>query len=87
MSGQVTDALGRPGIGIHAHRTLGLATVDVVATVLAAALFALIPFGRGYIRGYFPRFGVTLVALFVLGVLAHVAFRIPTALNRAIGLA
>ena len=87
MSGQVTDALGLPGVGIHAHRTLGLATVDVAATVVAAALIALIPWHFGARRTYVLRFGVTFAALMALGVLAHVAFRVPTALNRAIGLA
>lgn len=85
MSGQVTDALGLPGVGVHAHRTLGLATVDVLATVVAAALIALIPWRSR--TAYLPRFGLSLAALVALGVLAHVAFRVPTAFNRAIGLA
>jgi uncharacterized membrane-anchored protein len=79
---QVTDALGRPGVGIHAHRTFGLATVDVLATLAVAAAFAAAsrtPFWRA--------FAVTFAALVVLGVVAHVAFRVPTALNKALGLA
>lgn len=79
---QVTDALGKPGVGVHAHRTLGLATVDVLATLAVAAALAAAskaPFWRA--------FAFSTAALVALGVVAHVAFRVPTALNKALGLA
>lgn len=79
---QVTDALGRPGVGVHAHRTFGLATVDVLATLAVAAAFAFAsraPFWKA--------FALSTSVLIALGVVAHVAFRIPTALNKALGLA
>lgn len=79
---QVTDALGRPGIGVHAHRTFGLATVDVVATLAAAAALAAASKAR-----FIPALAVSAAALLALGVVAHVAFRVPTALNKALGLA
>ena len=35
---QVTCALGRPGVGVHAHRTCGLATADLLGTMALAVL-------------------------------------------------
>lgn len=79
---QVTDALGKPGLGIHAHRTFGLATVDLVATLAAA--FAIAAASRA---PFWRALAISVTSLFVLGVAAHAAFRVPTALNRALGLA
>ncbi len=79
----LADIFGRPGDGAHAHRTLGLATVDVLATLLAAVAVAVL-LRRG---SFVQRLAVTLPALVALGVAAHVVFGVPTALNRALGLA
>ena len=75
--GQVTNALGVPGEGIHAHRTLGLATFDLIGTITAAGVIAVF---------FKYNFFLCLIALLALGAAAHVIFRVPTALNKALGI-
>ena len=78
-----------PRQGVHAHRTLGLATFDVIATIVAAFAIA---WARGGIARDRPlssaaQVAAITLALVVLGALVHVAFGIRTALNVALGLA
>lgn len=66
------DSLGRPGHGVHFH-VLGVAIVDVVATLVAAWLFA------RFMR--WP-FWVCAIGLAVVGVVAHRLFRVRTTIDR-----
>jgi hypothetical protein len=69
------DALGRPGMGVHAPRILGLAMNDVVMTLAA-----------GIVLGWLSGFGVLLTTaiLFALGVALHRLFCVRTAVDRMI---
>lgn len=75
-----------PGEGIHAHRTGGLATVDVALTIASAVIIAMAwsrwtsntPFGAALV--------VSLAALFALGIVVHAALGIRTALNTFLGI-
>lgn len=73
MSCEYKDIFGRPGEGVHSVRIGGLALVDLGLTVTAAwavGKFARIPFW------------LALAALLCLGVVAHWAFCVDTALNK-----
>lgn len=69
------DSLGKPGEGVHAPRLFGVAIVDVVLTVLAAALIAYL--------GSWP-FPWVLLACFLAGILAHRLFCVHTTVDRAL---
>jgi hypothetical protein len=64
-----------PGKGIHAYRFAGLAIVDVVLTVVAAVLIQ---------RYMMPDIclSAVLLALFLLGIIAHRALDIHTTIDR-----
>lgn len=69
------DIFGAPGTGVHSHRTLGMATVDLFATVGAA----------GLVSWYFDySFLYVLIVLLVIGIIVHYLFGVNTALNVAI---
>jgi hypothetical protein len=72
------NALGEPGVGFHARRLAGVALWDVVGTLVIAALLA---------RWTSWSYARALASLFLLGVALHWLFCVPTALNRALGLA
>jgi hypothetical protein len=76
-------ALGKPREGVHANRIFGLATFDVVGTLGAGAAIALAMRHRWAFR-------ITVVPciilMFLLGVLLHWWFCVPTALNVWLGL-
>ena len=73
MDCRYQDALGIPNEGVHSYRFLGVAIVDVMMTILVAALLS-----------YFFRFPfvVTLVAFFMLGVILHRLFCVRTTIDR-----
>lgn len=69
------DIFGKPGTGSHAHRTLGMATVDLAATVAVA----------GGISWYYDyNFLLVLIVLLAIGIIVHYLFGVNTALNVAI---
>ena len=68
-------SLGRPGEGVHAPRLLGLAAVDVIGTVVIAAMVA------RWRRWPVAR---TIAAAFAAAVVIHRAFCVDTALNVAL---
>ena len=74
---QYRDLLGKPGQGIHSFRVFGIAVADVVSTVFGAGL---ITWATG------TNFFLALLGLFVLGVLLHWLFCVPTTVNRMLGL-
>jgi hypothetical protein len=80
------DIFGRPGEGVHAHRVLGLATVDLAATAAVALLLARIPVdtARPFNDGYAYRAVVLFAGLMVAAVFIHRAFGVRTALNEAL---
>jgi hypothetical protein len=67
------NMLGEPHKGIHSHRLFGLAIVDVIMTILAAALIS-----------YFRKqsFATTLLCLFVLGIILHRIFCVRTTIDK-----
>ncbi len=66
------DVLGKVGQGVHGYRFLGVAIVDVIATLVLAGVIA-----------YFARCSVILVfsILIVVAIVVHAAFCVDTALN------
>lgn len=70
-------AFGAPGTGAHRPRLLGLAAVDLLlALCLAALLSPLAP-----ARNPWARLGLSAAGVAALGVAAHEAFGVRTALN------
>lgn len=63
---------GEPGKGIHATRFLGVAIYDVIGTIVGAIIISLI--FRWHIF-------YTILAAFLLGIIAHYIFCVKTALN------
>jgi len=72
MLRQYRDIFGKPGEGAHAIRVGGIAVVDVAVTVAAAALIA-------YATS--QSFAIVIVLLLLLGIVAHEAFGVRTAVN------
>lgn len=69
---QYADALGVPGRGIHFH-VFGVAIVDVVATVIGAAVLA---------QWWQVDFTIVLAWLFASGILLHRLFCVDTTVDR-----
>lgn len=67
------DALGVPGQGVHAYRFMGVAIVDVVLTVIAAAVIAVVT-GWPFIY--------VLTGLFVVGIIMHRLFCVRTTVDK-----
>ena len=71
------NILGVPGQGVHAHRTLGVATADVVLTIALSVAIHLI--WRCHLI-------VTFAVLVLLGEVLHYAFGVNTAVINLLGL-
>jgi hypothetical protein len=67
------NIFGKPNEGIHSHRFLGLAIVDVVMTIIAAIIISF------FLNYSFPK---TLSYLLLLGVFLHYIFCVDTAFNK-----
>ena len=69
------NILGEPKTGVHRYRLFGLAIVDVLMTILLAVLIS-----------YFFKypFLVTVVFLFVLGIILHRLFDVRTTIDTLI---
>ena len=67
------NALGVPGQGAHAYRFMGIAIVDLVLTVVVAAVIA-------RLAGW--SFAWTLGGLLLLGVIMHRLFCVRTTVDR-----
>ena len=67
------DSLGKPNEGVHSYRLGGVAIVDVVMTIMAAALLS-----------YYFRisFVYTTLLLFVAGIILHRLFCVRTTIDR-----
>lgn len=78
---QYANALGEPGKGFHETRVAGIAFWDLFATLLVAAIIAMMSENPG------KKFIQTTVVLLLLGIFLHWLFCVPTALNLSLGLA
>ncbi len=67
------EMFGRPGLGVHKYRFFGIAIVDVIMTIIGAAIIS--SFTN-------LKFSYTLVGLFVLGIVAHRAFCVRTQVDK-----
>jgi uncharacterized membrane protein len=70
---EYTDIFGRPKEGAHAYRFFDIAVVDVTATVLLAFVIS---------RAFGISFWKSLVALFIIGIIAHRAFCVRTTVDK-----
>ncbi len=75
---QYRDVLGVPGIGVH-HHVGGFAILDVVGTVVGAAVVSRIISGVTFMSA--------LIIICMLAIFLHWFFCVPTAFNKLIGLA
>jgi len=69
------DIFGRPREGAHAYRLFDIAVVDVVATVLLAFVIS---------RAFSLSVCKSLVALFIIGIIAHRAFCVRTTVDKLV---
>jgi len=69
------DIFGRPREGAHAYRVFDIAVVDVVATIILAFIIS---------RAFSLTFWKSLVALFLIGILAHRAFCVRTTVDKLV---
>ena len=77
---QYANALGEPGKGVHEARIAGVAFWDLFATLLAAAIIAMMSENPG------KKFVQASIVLLMLGIFLHWLFCVPTAFNQFIGL-
>ena len=67
------DILGKVDEGVHAYRIFNIAIVDVLLTILAAFLIS-------YFLSF--NFWITLIILFLLGILLHRLFCVKTTIDK-----
>jgi len=79
------NALGEPGKGVHSIRVFNIAIVDVLSTIILALLFAI--FFKYIIKleaTFLSIFFITLLALFILGIILHKLFCVKTTVDKLI---
>lgn len=69
------DIFGRPREGAHAYRLFDIAVVDVAATVFLAFVISC---------AFTISFWISLVVLFIVGILAHRAFCVRTTVDKLV---
>ena len=69
------NIFGEPGKGVHSYRVMNIAVVDVLFTIIGAALIS-----------YFTKypFLYVLATLFILGIFFHWLFCVDTTIDRSI---
>ena len=67
------DSLGKPREGIHKYRIFDIAIADVIFTIIAALILSYI---------FKARFWVTLLILFILGIILHRLFCVRTTIDK-----
>jgi len=69
------NALGEPKKGVHKYRFFNIAIVDVILTIIVACILS-----------YFFkwRFWLTLLILFLLGIIAHRIFCVKSTIDKAL---
>lgn len=77
------NALGEPGKGVHSIKIFNISVVDVLLTIILALVFAL--FFKYAIKleaTFLMIFIVTLVSLFILGIILHKIFCVRTTIDK-----
>lgn len=77
------DIFGQPGKGVHSHRFLGIATVDLGLTIVAGLFIARSDFMRS-VDGDITRSFVSIGGLIMLSVIIHKMFCVDTVFTRYI---
>ena len=67
------DSLGKPREGIHKYSIFDIAIADVIFTIIAALILSYI---------FKARFWVTLLILFILGIILHRLFCVRTTIDK-----
>jgi uncharacterized membrane protein YcaP (DUF421 family) len=67
------DLFGIPGKGIHSYRVFNVAIVDVIETIIGAAIFSYI---------FKTHFIYTTIAFFILGIILHRLFCVRTTIDK-----
>lgn len=69
------NALGEPKKGVHKYRIFNIAIVDVILTIIIAGILS-----------YFFRwrFWLTLLILFLIGIIMHRIFCVKTTVDKAL---
>jgi fatty acid desaturase len=67
------DALGKPKKGIHSYRIFNIAIADVIMTIIGAVIIS-------YLFKF--NFWITLIILFLLGIIAHRIFCVNTTVDK-----
>ena len=82
-----SSKLSEVGQGVHAHRTFGFATFDLVGTAAAAIALSLLMTRGKPVTHTIVWMVCLLLGLVTLGIGVHAALGIPTALNVTLGVA
>ena len=71
------DILGKPKQGVHSYRIFDVALTDYLMTIIGA-----------FIISYYTEIPVviTTIGLFVIGILLHIIFGVPTNTTRWLGI-
>lgn len=69
------DIFGKPGEGIHSARFLGMASVDLLGTIIFCCIVSLI---------FKSNFFITTICVFLFAVIFHKLFCVDTKLNKMI---
>ena len=67
------DSLGKPGVGAHSYRFLGIAIVDVILTLIVGALIS---------YAFNISILYTIIVLFILGIILHRLFCVRTTIDK-----
>lgn len=67
------DLLGKPDQGIHQYRIFNIAIVDVIFTIIGAFIISYL---------FKTNFLVTLLILFLLGIILHRLFCVKTTIDK-----
>jgi hypothetical protein len=70
-----SEIFGKPNQGVHSYRILDLAIADIIMTIIGAIIISLI---------FKINFFLTLIFLFLLGIVLHRLFCVNTTINKMI---
>ncbi len=70
-----SEIFGKPNQGVHSYRILDLAIADIIMTIIGAIIISLI---------FKINFFLTLIFLFLLGIVLHRFFCVNTTINKMI---
>lgn len=72
---EFSEIFGRPNEGAHSYRFMNLAIVDIIGTIIGAFIIA---------KLFNLNFFLTLLLLFILGIILHRLFCVNTTINKLI---